>query len=50
MLSSGSGEGISITGVLLELTALTMTTAYSYSQGFPFSSYGESVFLSLQGW
>ena len=49
-MSSGSGEGISLAGVLLELTALTMTTAYSYSQGFPFSSYGESVFLSVQGW
>jgi len=48
VMSSGSGEGISLLGVLLELTALTMTTAYSYSQGFPFSSYGESVFLSAQ--
>ena len=48
-MSSGSGEGISLAGVLLELTALTMTTAYNYSQGFPFSSYGESVFLSVQG-
>ncbi len=48
LVSSGSGEGISLLGVLLELTALTMTTAYSHSQGFPFSSYGESVFLSIQ--
>jgi len=48
VIGSGSGEGISLAGVLLELTALTMATAYNFSQGFPFSSYGESVFLSLQ--
>jgi len=46
--ASGSGEGISFTGVLLELVAVTFSGAYSYASGFPFSTYGESVFLALQ--
>jgi mannose-P-dolichol utilization defect protein 1 len=36
LFASGSGDGISLTGVMLELTALTMATAYNFSQGFPF--------------
>jgi mannose-P-dolichol utilization defect protein 1 len=47
-MSSGSAKGLSFTGVLLELVAVTANGAYSYSKGFPFSSYGEAVFLSLQ--
>ena len=61
---SGSAEGISLTGTLLELAAITVSGAYNFSQGFPFrwftlilgirltsvpgSSYGESVFLAAQ--
>jgi mannose-P-dolichol utilization defect protein 1 len=48
LFASGSAEGISLMGTLLELTALTASTAYNYSQGFPFGAYGESVFLSFQ--
>ena len=33
---SGSAEGISLTGTLLELAAITVSGAYNYSQGFPF--------------
>ena len=33
---SGSAEGISLTGTLLELAAITVSGAYNFSQGFPF--------------
>ena len=39
---------MSFLGVLLELLAVTANGAYSFSQGFPFAAYGESVFMSLQ--
>ena len=45
---SGSADGISFTSVLLELIAITFSGAYSFSNNFPFSSYGESVFLAIQ--
>lgn len=45
---AGSAQGISLASVLLELVAVTFSGAYGASQGFPFSSYGESVFLALQ--
>lgn len=45
---SGSADGISFIGVLLELVAITFSGVYSFSNNFPFSSYGESVFLALQ--
>lgn len=45
---SGSAEGISFVATLLELLAVTANGAYSFSKGFPFSSYGEAVTLSLQ--
>merc|ERR1712130_827633 len=44
----GSAEGISFTSVLLELIAITFSGSYSYRNNFPFSSYGESVFLAIQ--
>ena len=36
---SGSAEGISLTGTLLELAAITVSGAYNFSQGFPFRWY-----------
>jgi mannose-P-dolichol utilization defect protein 1 len=45
---SGSADGISFLGILLELIAITFSGVYSYSNNFPFSSYGESVFLAIQ--
>merc|ERR1712107_359593 len=48
MGGSGSADGISFTSVLLELIAITFSGAYSFSNNFPFSSYGESVFLAIQ--
>ena len=46
--SSGSAEGLSFIGILLELIAVTLNGGYSYASGFPFSAYGEAIFLSLQ--
>ncbi|KAI8498869.1 Mannose-P-dolichol utilization defect 1 protein [Branchiostoma belcheri] len=43
-----SAEGISIYGVLLELTAITNTLAYSYANKYPFSAYGEALFMLFQ--
>ncbi|KAK2151380.1 hypothetical protein LSH36_365g03021 [Paralvinella palmiformis] len=48
ILKAKSGEGINMFSTTLELTAIAATMAYSYSQGFPFSSYGEAVFLLIQ--
>merc|ERR1712183_394729 len=42
------GEGISFIGILLELVAITFSGVYSFSNKFPFSTYGESVFLAIQ--
>jgi len=43
-----SSEGISIHGVLMELFAVSAATAYCFIKEFPFSTYGEGVFLILQ--
>merc|ERR1719266_2696433 len=48
IINSGSATGISFLATLLELLAVTANGAYSFSKGFPFSSYGEAVTLSLQ--
>ena len=45
---SGSAKGISFLATLLELVAVTANGAYSFSKGFPFSAYGEAVFLALE--
>jgi len=48
ILLGGSAEGISFMSVLLELLAITFAGLYSYASKFPFSAYGESVFLAAQ--
>jgi len=48
IVSSKSGEGISMSSVTLELIAITASLAYNYAQGYPFSAWGESMFLSVQ--
>ncbi|KAF0293499.1 Mannose-P-dolichol utilization defect 1 [Amphibalanus amphitrite] len=48
ILMNKSAEGISIYGVLMELFAVTAATAYCFVQQYPFSAYGEGVFLILQ--
>lgn len=34
--------------ILLELISFTSVSAYSHANGFPFSAYGEGVFLAIQ--
>ncbi|CAG2167647.1 unnamed protein product [Oppiella nova] len=43
--SAGSGIGISFTGVVLELIAMTFSAAYAFANHFPFSAWGECLFL-----
>lgn len=46
--SAQSAEGLSIASVFLDLAGVTATTAYNYDQQYPFSSYGEGVFLMFE--
>ncbi|CAI5677398.1 unnamed protein product [Oreochromis niloticus] len=48
LLGAKSAEGLSFKSVLLELLAITGTMAYSVAKNFPFSSWGEALFLMLQ--
>ncbi|CAL1542883.1 unnamed protein product [Lymnaea stagnalis] len=43
-----SGDGISLTSVTLELVAISASWAYGRGKNFPFSSYGEALFLAIQ--
>ncbi|CAH8490124.1 unnamed protein product [Schistosoma turkestanicum] len=40
--------GLSIISILLELISFTSLSAYSFVNGFPFSAYGEGIFLCIQ--
>merc|ERR1712093_22120 len=44
--NSRSAKGLAMLGVLLELLSVTISFSYSYSKGFPFMTYGESVFVA----
>ncbi|XP_056409622.1 mannose-P-dolichol utilization defect 1 protein [Hyla sarda] len=48
IVRSGTAEGLSFQSVLLELLALSGTMVYSITHGFPFSSWGEVLFLMIQ--
>jgi len=48
MVAAKSGEGISISSVMLELAAISTTVAYSVAKGFPISAWGEGLFLAMQ--
>ncbi|XP_012223269.1 mannose-P-dolichol utilization defect 1 protein homolog [Linepithema humile] len=43
-----SGEGINVFSVLLDLFAITAMSSYSFISGFPFSAWGDGIFLGLQ--
>ena len=45
---ANSGKGISLPGVLLDLSAITANVAYSFVLGYPFSAWGEGLFLVIQ--
>jgi len=48
ILSAKSARGISLPAYVLETLAYAITTVYSYRNDFPFSTYGENLFLTLQ--
>lgn len=47
-MSANSARGLSLPAYVLETLAYAITTAYSYRNEFPFSTYGENFFLTLQ--
>lgn len=48
LLSSKSASGVSFLSYLLESSAFLIGLAYSYRQGFPFSTYGENALVLAQ--
>ncbi|XP_068129954.1 mannose-P-dolichol utilization defect 1 protein [Hyperolius riggenbachi] len=48
IVRAGTAEGLSFKSVLLELLALTGTMVYSITRSFPFSAWGEVLFLLIQ--
>ncbi|KAG9315309.1 hypothetical protein JVU11DRAFT_4448 [Chiua virens] len=48
ILSAQSARGLSLPAYVLETLAYAITTVYSYKNDFPFSTYGENFFLTLQ--
>ncbi|KAK2852102.1 hypothetical protein Q5P01_008378 [Channa striata] len=48
LMGAKSAEGLSFKSVLMELLAITGTMAYSIANKFPFSAWGEALFLMLQ--
>uniref|UniRef100_A0A8C6UTE2 Solute carrier family 66 member 3 n=1 Tax=Neogobius melanostomus TaxID=47308 RepID=A0A8C6UTE2_9GOBI len=48
LVRASSAEGLSLQSVLLELVAITGTMTYSIINRFPFSAWGEALFLMLQ--
>lgn len=48
VLFAGSARGLSLSAYVLETLAYAITLVYSYRNEFPFSTYGENFFLTLQ--
>ena len=48
VLSAKSARGLSLPAYILETLAYAITTAYAYRNDFPFSTYGENSFLTIQ--
>lgn len=48
ILSNKSGDGINVLGVFFDLFAITCHMSYSFVSGFPFSAWGDGVFLAFQ--
>lgn len=48
ILNAQSARGLSLTGYILETLSYAITLAYSYRNDFPFSTYGENLFLTMQ--
>ncbi|KAG5642237.1 hypothetical protein DXG03_003361 [Asterophora parasitica] len=48
ILNARSARGLSLTAYVLETLSYAITLAYSFRNGFPFSTYGENFFLTIQ--
>lgn len=48
LINSGSAEGVSFIGYLLETASLMVTLVYNVRNKFPFSSFGETAFIVVQ--
>nr|XP_057934235.1 mannose-P-dolichol utilization defect 1 protein-like isoform X2 [Doryrhamphus excisus] len=48
VIGAKSAEGLSFPSVLVELLAITGSIAYSVANRFPFSAWGEALFVMLQ--
>ncbi|KAI5453395.1 hypothetical protein NCC49_005874 [Naganishia albida] len=48
IINSKSARGLSLSAYILETASYAITLAYAYRNAFPFSTYGENLFLSLQ--
>jgi len=48
ILDKRSARGLSLPAYVLETLAYAITAAYSYQNEFPFSTYGENLFLTIQ--
>lgn len=48
IFSTKSGAGITVLGVILELLAITFNASYSFRRDFPFSAWGEAIFLAIE--
>ncbi|OJA13388.1 hypothetical protein AZE42_07595 [Rhizopogon vesiculosus] len=48
VLDKRSARGLSLPAYALETLAYAITAAYSYRNEFPFSTYGENLFLTIQ--
>ncbi|KAI9489460.1 hypothetical protein BDB00DRAFT_884496 [Zychaea mexicana] len=48
IVSAGSARGLSLTSYILETLSCCITFSYNWRQGNPFSTYGETCFLTAQ--
>jgi len=48
VVNAGSARGLSLPAYVLETLSYAVTLAYAFRHQFPFSTYGENLFLTLQ--
>ena len=48
LINSGSAEGVSLIGYLLETASFMISLVYNVRNQFPFSSFGETAFILVQ--
>lgn len=50
LIKAGSARGIAASTYIIENIAYTICASYYMNNGYPFSTYGENIFLLLQGY